>query len=181
MRDGLRFAFTDVLDDIAGWLFVGFVVAGVAVTLVPPMALAEWGSGLPAMLAMLAVGIPLYVCATASTPIAAALLAAGVSPGTALVFLLVGPASNFASFAVVSRELGRRAAVGYLAGVAGGALAAGLLTDALVAWVGFDVPAQISEAQNLLPAWLEAFSAIVLAALALPPLFRDLRRRLMPA
>jgi hypothetical protein len=88
---GLRYAFTDVLDDISTWLLIGLVVAGVMIAFIPPEALAAYGSGLPAMLFMALVGIPMYICATAATPIAVGLILAGVSPGTALVFLLAGP------------------------------------------------------------------------------------------
>ncbi|HEX5637575.1 MAG TPA: SO_0444 family Cu/Zn efflux transporter, partial [Gammaproteobacteria bacterium] len=88
----VKFAGGELLDDISKWLAIGIVIAGVIATVIPPGWLAQWGGGLPAMLVMLAVGIPMYICATASTPVAAGLLLAGVSPGTVLVFLLAGPA-----------------------------------------------------------------------------------------
>ena len=159
---GLRYAFGDMLDDIAGWMVVGFLVAGAAVTIVPPGALAEFGSGLPAMLVMLVVGVPLYVCASASTPIAAAMILAGVSPGTALVFLLVGPATNFAGIMLIAKEMGVKATAGYLAGVAGGALVAGLATDAAIQAFSIDVAAQAASVHGMLPFWLEAASGVIL-------------------
>jgi len=159
---GLRFAFGDMLDDIAGWMIVGFLVAGAAVTLVPPGTLSQFGSGLSAMLVMLVVGVPLYVCASASTPIAAAMILAGVSPGTALVFLLVGPATNFAGIVLIAKEMGVKATVGYLTGVAGGALVAGLATDWAIQAFGVDVAAQTASVHGMLPFWLEAASGVVL-------------------
>ena len=69
----------------------------------------QWGDGLLAFIVMAAIGVPMYICATASTPIAAGLLFSGVSPGAVLVFMLVGPATNIATVALVKRELGRRA------------------------------------------------------------------------
>lgn len=78
----IRFAGADLLDDISKWLAFGIVFAGVIMTLIPEGWLAQWGQGLTAMLVMLLVGIPMYICATASTPVAAGLLMAGVSPGT---------------------------------------------------------------------------------------------------
>ena len=174
---GLRYAFGDMLADIAGWMFIGFLVAGAAVTIVPPGMLSEFGSGLPAMLIMLVVGIPLYVCASASTPIAAAMILAGVSPGTALVFLLVGPATNFAGIALIAKEMGVKATGGYLLGVAGGALIAGLLTDYAIASFDIDIVAQAASVHGMLPFWLEAVSGLILAFFALPKLFKDLAGR----
>jgi hypothetical protein len=80
-------------------------------------------------LVALLVGIPTYVCATASTPVAVGMLAAGMSPGAVLVFLLAGPATNVASFVVLGRELGRRGLLVYLLGIAVGSVAFGLVFD----------------------------------------------------
>ena len=126
---GLHFAIVDILDDISKWLAFGLVLAAVISTLIEPASLSEWGSGLSAMLIMLAAGLPLYICATASTPLAAALLAAGMSPGAVLVFLLVGPATNIASIGILSRELGIRALGLYLTGISVCAVILGLTTD----------------------------------------------------
>ena len=137
--DGVRYAAGDLLRDIAGWLLIGIVLAGVVNAFVDPGALASWGSGLPAMGLMLLIGVPMYICATASTPVAAAMLAAGVSPGVVLVFLLAGPATNLATIGVVRRELGNAAVATYLFGVAGGAVGFGVLTDWLVGRFHFPV------------------------------------------
>lgn len=112
---GVKFAFTSLLDDLAGWLVFGVVLAGVILALVPPSLLAEFGQSNWALLLMLLVGVPLYVCAVASTPIAAALLVAGVSPGAVLVFLLAGPATNLGGLGLIAKEFGQRFAGIYLA------------------------------------------------------------------
>ena len=169
---GLRYAATDIYRDVAPWLAIGLGVTGLLAALVPPGALAEWASGPVAMIAMLGIGIPLYVCATASTPIAAGLLAVGVSPGTVLVFLLAGPATNLATLGVVGRDLGKGALMGYLAGIALGALAMGLATDALVAWGGFDVTSQIAQAGEVLPTWVETATGIALLLPLVPVVAR---------
>ncbi len=137
--EGLKYAFTDLLDDLALWLFVGILAAGLVVTLVPANLLAEWGSGLPAMLLIMLISVPMYVCATASTPLAHAMLFAGVSPGTVLVFLLAGPASNLAGIALVKKELGERALVAYLVGVGVISVLLGLLLDQVVNLFEFDL------------------------------------------
>ncbi|MFC1674100.1 SO_0444 family Cu/Zn efflux transporter, partial [Pseudomonadota bacterium] len=160
---GVRYAFTDILDDIALWLALGLVVAGVMGALIEPSALAEFGTGLPAMLVMLAVGVPVYVCATASTPIAAGLMAAGVSPGAALVFLLAGPATNIATLGVVGKDLGSRALTAYLVGIAAGALSMGYATDALVSGLNIDIQVQMQAAGEAIPETVKWALGIILA------------------
>lgn len=173
---GLRYAVTDILDDIAPWLLAGLIAAGAIVTWIPPMSLAEWGSGLPAMLLMLLIGIPMYICATASTPLAAGLLLAGVSPGTVLVFLLAGPATNLATLAILRKELGLYILTAYVAGIAITSVCFGLLTDLLVGHLNINIQAQLTNAEEAIPFWLAAVSAIMLTFFAIKPLRKYLLR-----
>ncbi len=174
---GLRYAATEILDDIALWLAVGIVLAGAVTTLVPPQALAEWGSGVPAMVLMLLIGIPMYICATASTPVAASLLLTGISPGTVLVFLLAGPATNIATLAVVKKELGAGVLLTYLLGIAVASIGLGLATDWVAAVLAIDISAEMGRGAELLPSWLAWGSGALLALLAIRPL----RRRVLGA
>ena len=89
-------------------------------------------TGISALLLTLVVSLPLYVCATASVPIAAALVAGGLSPGAAMVFLMAGPATNVATVGAVYRTLGSRALMIYLSTMVGGSLAAGFLFDSIL-------------------------------------------------
>ncbi|WP_372832073.1 SO_0444 family Cu/Zn efflux transporter [Pontibacterium sp.] len=168
---GLRFALVDVLDDIKYWMAFGLVMAAVIASLIEPGNLTAYGSGLGAMLLMLLVGLPLYICASASTPLAAALLVAGLSPGTVLVFLLVGPATNIASLGILIRELGKRAVVLYLTGISISAVGLGLLVDALLGDAAFELAAGISDHQYgseyMLLHWV---AAVVLLLLTIKPL-----------
>ena len=164
---GLRYAFGDLLDDIGGWILAGLVIAGVLIALVPPQALAVYGSGLLPMLLLAVIGIPLYICATAATPIAAGMIAAGVSPGAALVFLLAGPITSMATLAVLRREMGNAALVCYLGGIVVAAVLLGLLLDHGIGRFGVDVVAQLGAGRELLPQWLEWTALAVLLALAL--------------
>lgn len=168
---GLRFALVDVLDDIKYWMAFGLVMAAVIASLIEPGNLTAYGSGLGAMLLMLLVGLPLYICASASTPLAAALLVAGLSPGTVLVFLLVGPATNIASLGILIRELGKRAVVLYLTGISISAVGLGLLVDALLGDAAFELAAGISDHQHgsdyTLLHWV---AAVVLLLLTIKPL-----------
>jgi len=177
--EGLEYAFTALLDDIALWLAVGIVAAGLVLTLATPDLLAGWGSGPGAMLLMLAISVPMYVCATASTPLAAAMLFAGVSPGTVLVFLLAGPASNLASLALVRRELGGRALIAYLVGVAGVALLLGLVLDWGAERYGFDPlvgMARSGSGEHELPVVVGVLSLLLLVVAGVRPFRRYLTR-----
>jgi uncharacterized membrane protein YraQ (UPF0718 family) len=175
--NGQVYAFTEMLDDIALWILGGILGAGVVLTLVPPDFLSSWGSGLGAMLLILVVSVPMYVCATASTPLAHAMLFAGVSPGTVLVFLLAGPASNVASLALVKRELGTRAMGAYLFGVAGMSVILGLVLDSVIG--AFELDAMFSigslvQQEEDIPALLAVFSLLLLVVLSIRPFRRYL-------
>jgi uncharacterized protein len=130
LRRALEHGFIALPRDVARPLLLGLVVAAVISAAVPKDYFGQHlGGGLLAMLAMMAIGIPIYVCSTASVPIAWALISAGVSPGAALVFLMTGPATNAATITTLWRVLGRRATILYLVSVAGSALGSGLLLD----------------------------------------------------
>ncbi len=162
----LSYAGAELLDDISKWLAFGIVLAGIMLTFIPPDWLAQWGGGLTAMLVMLVVGIPMYICAVASTPVAAGLLLAGVSPGAVLVFLLVGPATNIASFALLKRELGLKVTGMYLFGLSVLSLMMGLLLEWLLEVQNWQIEASLGEAHAMLPgmvSWASAFILIFLA------------------
>ena len=93
-----------------------------------------------AMIAVVAVAVPMYVCATGSIPIALSLMLKGLSPGTALVLLMAGPAANFASITVISRTMGRRSAAVYLGSIVLGAICFGLAIDYLLPREWFTAP-----------------------------------------
>lgn len=172
LRKGLTYSFIEMLDDIIVWLLLGLVIAGVVMTLVPPGALAEYGSGLALMLLMAVVGIPMYICATAATPIGAAMLVAGISPGTVLVFLLAGPITSFATLLVLRRELGTPALAMYLLGIVLTTVSVGLLADRLVVLLGLPLSFQLGTARELFPQWVEILALFILVVFA----FRPLRR-----
>ena len=152
LRSGVRYAVSELWADIAGWFFIGLLLAGAITAIIPEDAIGRTvGSGLPAMLIMLAVGIPLYICATASTPIAAALILKGISPGAALVFLLAGPATNVATLTVLVNILGKRATVIYLLAIAVCAVLFGLAVDQVYAVLGISAKAVAGKAAEIIP------------------------------
>ena len=148
---GIVYSFENLFVDVLFWLITGLIFAALVKTFVPVTFLSEWGSGLAAMLLMLLIGIPMYVCATASTPIAAGLLLAGVSPGVAMVFLMAGPATNISTLGVIAKELGRRSLIAYLTGVGIVSLLTGFIVDYLVELWSIDVQAQIAHSQDIVP------------------------------
>lgn len=131
MKESVRYGFGVMLVDLAVWLTVGLLMAAAIGALVP----ANWieenvGQGILPMLLMLVVGVPLYICATSSTPLAFGLVVAGLSPGAALVLLLSGPATNVATMSWLLKDLGVKALGIYLGVIAAVALSAGILFDA---------------------------------------------------
>ena len=129
------------------------------------------------MLLILAVAAPMYVCATASTPIAAALILKGVSPGAALVFLLAGPATNAASLTVLTKLLGKRAMIIYLGSIALFSVAAGLALDAVYAAWGVSAMALAGQAGEMIPYWLQLTACLALLAMSAKPIGLTIMRR----
>jgi uncharacterized membrane protein YraQ (UPF0718 family) len=179
---GMRFAIGDLWEDLAVWFLIGVVLAGLITVLIPPDMFSTYlGAGLPAMLIMLAVGIPLYICATASTPIAAALILKGVSPGAALVFLLAGPATNMASLTVLTGVLGKRATAIYLASIAICAVVFGLIVDQVYASLGISAQAMVGQASEIVPEWAGLMGAILILGMSLKPIWGTIKARFKPA
>lgn len=110
----VSFASGKLLEDIVVWLLIGLGLAAAIKTWVPTDFLTQWGDGLLAMVVMAVIGIPMYICATASTPLAVGFLAAGLSPGAVLVFLMAGPATNVSTMGMIKQEMGSRTLMLYL-------------------------------------------------------------------
>ena len=179
---GMRFATIGVWGDIALWFFIGVLLAGIITVIIPDDMMASvMGGGIGSMLIMLLFGIPLYICATASTPIAAALILKGVSPGAALVFLLVGPATNVTSLSVLVGMLGRWGTVRYLLVLSTFAVAFGLGVDQFYRLLQISPQAIIGEAAELVPESLKYAGAAILLALSVRPLSARFRRKMAPA
>ncbi|MCQ8878157.1 SO_0444 family Cu/Zn efflux transporter [Pseudoalteromonas shioyasakiensis] len=177
IQQAITFSCNKLLSDTMIWLVIGLFFAALVQTYVPESFLTQWGSGILAMTVVILISIPMYICATASTPIAAGLLLSGVAPGAVLVFMLAGPATNVATLGVVANELGRRAVVAYLTGVIGVAIAFGFLTDFLVAEFGFVVSPLLGEEHEILPYWFSMICGLVLILLMLRLLLIDVRAR----
>jgi uncharacterized protein len=168
LRDGLGHAYGEMLADVGLWLVVGVLVAGAISAFVPPsFFLNVLGGEFTSMLAMMLVGVPMYVCASSSTPIAASLLLKGLSPGAALVFLLTGPATNATTITVMARTFGTALTGVYVGAIVACSLAFGFLVNRIYAALGFDIHAVLGEVSESVPAWLEIGSAALLVLLIL--------------
>jgi copper chaperone CopZ len=175
VRRALEYGFLVLPRDIGLPLLAGVVIAGTISAVVPANFLPTYlGGGIVSIAAMMLLGLPLYVCASASVPIAAGLIHAGVSPGAALAFLISGPASNPATLATVWKVFGRRTTLLYLVAVVLSAIGGGLLLDWLMAALHATVPplagtmehvpSPHAAAGNESVGWLSAFWAVLLLA-----------------
>ncbi|MFP4053917.1 MAG: SO_0444 family Cu/Zn efflux transporter [Phycisphaerae bacterium] len=157
---GLKYGFVTLPADIGRALLIGVLIAGLISALVPPGQLpGVLGGGIVAMLIVMVASIPMYVCATASVPIAAALVAQGVSPGAAMVFLMTGPATNAATIATLWKTMGKRTATIYLLSVAITALAAGIVLDYVFNVIDAKPAPPMT---HVMPHWLKLLSALAL-------------------
>jgi len=159
---GLKYGFVTLPRDIGRAMLVGLIIAAAISALIPDSYFAEkLGTGIFAMVVMMFLGIPVYVCATASVPVAAALILKGLTPGAAIVFLMTGPATNAASFVTIWKTLGSKTAITYLFTVAGCALLSGILLNYIAGGVDFEI---ITRPGWMLPSAIKYASAVILIA-----------------
>ena len=171
----LRYAVFDLLGAIDLWILAGVLVAA-AITVVLPQdyfASQVWSQGVLGMLVVLAISLPLYVCTTGSVPIAASLIASGLPLGSALVFLMAGPATNVATFGAVYRALGGRILWIYLATVTMMSILFGLMFDSLLQAPGPAMPHDHPHGAD----WLGTIGAVALTGLLAFLAGRRVRRR----
>ena len=166
LRRGTSYSFGTLMDDLSPWLIVGFLLSGIITVAVPDDFFTETiPGGWIAGLIILALATPMYICAAAATPLAAALIAKGLDPGAALVLLLVGPATNVTTAIVVGRFLGKRVLIAYLAGVVGCALILGAIVSAIYKGEGLDLATQAAATIEDGPSTVGIFAAAVLIVL----------------
>ncbi len=168
LKSALNYGFVEMMADIGKWLVIGLVVAGMITTLVPD----QWfevfkDNSLLSILLVLAISVPMYVCATGSIPIAVALMAKGLTPGAALVLLMAGPACNVASLLVINKVLGRRTLLLYLTAIVSGAILFAFGIDYLLPreWFVTDIIASGACCADEHLGWFSIASAIVLILL----------------
>lgn len=184
LSSGVHYAFFDLMDDLAWWLILGLLSAGAITTLLPDefFSAGIMQSNYIAMPVMLLLGVPMYICATSSTPLAAAMIIKGLSPGAALVFLLAGPATNIASVLAIREFMGVRSVVIYLAAISVSAIGLGVGLDYLYQWFEIEPAVVMGQAAKILPPALESAAAIIFSAFALRSVWvTKMKKRFSPA
>lgn len=178
-KSALKYGFIDLVGSIGGWLVAGLVIAALITVYVPADFFSILGKNpVLSMIAVLIIAVPMYVCATGSIPIAMSLVMKGLSPGTALVLLMAGPAANFASFTLISREMGRKSAMIYLASIIIGAMAFGLAIDYLLPaeWFSIDAIRNACHAGRSFGLFPTICSAILVVLLAITFIKRNIHK-----
>lgn len=182
IKEMFRYAFVEFLQDISGWLITGLLIAALFSVIIP----ADFFAGKATndfleMLIVLIAAIPVYICATASVPIAAVLLLKGLSPGAALVLLMAGPATNAATITMIAKVMGRRSLVSYLLSIIGGALIFGFIINNFLPDKWFILPQHImAHDHEMLPQWLGISSAVLLIILIINGYMRKLFSKKAP-
>lgn len=172
---GIVYACRDLWGDLAVPFFIGLALAACIGEFIPDTVFQSYLSGgWSSMLVMLLMGIPLYICATTSTPLAAAFILKGVSPGAVLVFLLAGPATNITSITVLARILGKRALTLYLVSIAVVSVGFGLALDLLYAHLDISARAVVGQAADITPPWLMTASSILVLFLSIKPISQSI-------
>lgn len=165
IRHILHYGFVDIADDILFSLLVGILLGGLLFLVIPGDLASSQYTFWAAYPIMVLLGVPLYICASASTPIAAALVAKGFSPGAALVFLMTGPATNTATIAIIAGQFGNRFTSIYVGSVIVVTVLIGIAVDVLLLAAGIAIPVTLQMSSSPAIQILQWASTIALAAL----------------
>ncbi len=164
--EGQVYVWTDMVPELAYYLFWGYVLAGLAAAIIPADLLREGWPAWLQYLGVIVVSLPVYVCATSSTPLAAVFLTLGILPGAVLAFLLVGPATNLTALVVQKRILGLKGTVVMTISVIVTALICGILLDYLFGEsIGRAFRFHEGGAETGHPVWYDFAAAILLSFL----------------
>jgi uncharacterized membrane protein YraQ (UPF0718 family) len=172
MRRAVQTGLGEMVDHTAPWILVGLLLAAFAM----PLLEGSWLTRLPTgvdVVVFAVLGLPLYICASASTPLVAVLVAAGVSPGAGLALLLTGPATNVATLGILTRMHGRRFAIGFAVAMSVSAVVLGWLTNLFLPSLGASQPA--IDAEQLGTPWQVAAVAMVAVLYAASIVRRGIR------
>ncbi|ROL61492.1 permease [Bacteroidetes/Chlorobi group bacterium ChocPot_Mid] len=172
-----QYSFVEFLDDISFQFIIGLFISGLIAFMIPDNFFQEStiNNGIAGMLLMILVGVPMYVCATASIPIAVTLMMKGFSPGVAFVFLAVGPATNAASFTIIMNTLGKKIAIVYVLMISITAILFGLLLDLIINTFNINIHTMMSHSHNhegMIPIELQWLTSIIFFILLLASLYR---------
>ncbi len=178
LEKSLKYGFITFFDDIVIYILIGYILAALISTMVPQSLMTQYlgGEGIFPMLAMIAVGVPLYICSTSATPIASALILKGASPGAALLLLLVGPATNIATMLAVGKFLGKRSLILYVFSIIVLSLLLAFLLNFVYTAFSISPTASLGQGAELIPNWLKIISTVMFAILTLWVIARRVRK-----
>ena len=174
--EGQKYSFTIILNDSFKFVMIALIITALIKTVIPQGIFKQYGDGFLAMLIMVVIGFPMYICASASTPIAVSLLLLGVSPGAALTFMLAGPASNIATVGVVSKIMGKKASFIYVLSVCSFSIGAGMLFNKLISIYGWEINYNQS-GQTIIPMPIAILLTALVLCCALIPFIKKLPLR----
>ncbi len=173
--EAVRYALIELLGAIDLWIIIGVIVSALISVLIPSGSLSDisWLNGIGGMLTVLAIAMPMYVCTTGSVPIAASLIAAGMPMGSALVFLMAGPATNVATMGAVYRSLGKKVLVVYVGVVAIMSVSLGYVFDFVLG----SAPTGLSMNHHVDAGWWQIALAVLMSGLLLWLVARRLHKK----
>ena len=175
IMDGFKYGLFILPKDIAWPLIKGILLAGLVTLILPNNFFSDYGlTGITGLVAIALVSIPMYTCATASVPFAAALMHAGAEPGVAFVFLMAGPATNVATITVIKKILGQKVVTIYLGVIFVGSITFGLLINKFIDISSIPVINEHVHNMNHLDliSILSSLALFVLCAIAIFDLFK---------
>jgi hypothetical protein len=159
------YGFIELLEDIGKWILLGLLIGGIITYFIPEGFIGKYlGSGFLSMFLMLIAAIPIYVCATGSIPIAAALMLKGLSPGGGFIFLFAGPATNAVTITVIGKYLGKKSLTLYLLSIGITSILLGFLLNIL--WGDIELN-KVMMCSKMLPSSIKFICALVLLGLSL--------------
>lgn len=175
----LEYSFFELVESTGKWIILGIVLGTLISYLVPENVFKSYFSNrLLSYLFMIFIGIPLYVCATGSIPIALSLITKGISPGAALVFLITGPATNSATILFVLKRLGKKTLLVYLISILIISIVSGFVLDLFFNNFNFPIQKNIHNHTYEIN-YFKLFSSIILILLILRPYFIRIWRKKM--
>jgi len=126
----LKYGYGTLFEDMAKALLIGLILGTLFVTFTPKeYAQILFENQLLTYVVVMLFAMPLYTCATASLPIAAAFLLQGMSAGAVFIFLTAGPATSAVTMSVVYKMLGKTSLIVYIIVIALLAFAFGYMYD----------------------------------------------------
>ncbi|MFH2138008.1 MAG: permease [Candidatus Omnitrophota bacterium] len=163
-KEFLRYCFLEIPQDIGKALIIGIVAGGAISAFIPQELFSQYVSFPFDFIVALVIGIPLYVCATGSIPVAVTLIQKGFSPGAGLVFLIVGPATNAITLSFVRAKLGKKSFYLYLITIIVVAVVLGFVFNYVWATLGED-SRLVTGGGKMLPEQVKIICGLIMAVL----------------